>query len=470
MKKILLILFLFPGALLQAQVELTRQQCRDMALQNSKQIEIASKQKDKAVYTRKSYRANYLPKLSATGIGFYNQEKYSYSLDGGYLPTFVPDAEGKLQPNVVINPETGKPVIGADGNPVFKQYAFMPDISLELGMRGVYSAGVSLEQPLYMGGKIRTAHRMAKVGEMIADENVRLNRSEIALESDEAYWQLLRVQEQVRVAAIYKTAVQGVLKNLQDAMTTGMAIRNDVLKAQVKYNEAQLMQQKAENGLVLSQMNLCRIIGLALQTKIHIKDSLPETVSADIWNYNDKVSQRPDYNMLVHNVDLKGKEVGLARADFLPQLGVTAGYNYSGGLELNGKGDANASFNAMAALEIPVFHWGEGRNKVKAARMEQEISQLNLEKSTDLMELEVAAARFNIKDAQTRVSMCRNALLQAQENLRISTDQYQVGLETLTNLLEAQAQWQENWSQWVDAKALLKLSETRYLKSIGQLE
>ena len=66
--------------------------------------------------------------------------------------------------------------------------------------------------------------------------------------------------------------------------------------------------------------------------------------------------------------------------------------------------------------------------------------------------------------------MARNALSQAKENLKISNDQYQVGMENLTALLEAQAQWQETWSQWIDAKALLHLRVSQYLKAIGKLD
>jgi uridine phosphorylase len=49
-------------------------------------------------------------------------------------------------------------------------------------------------------------------------------------------------------------------------------------------------------------------------------------------------------------------------------------------------------------------------------------------------------------------------------------EMYEVGMENLTNLLEAQAQWQQAWSEWVDAKAALKLCESEYLKAIGKLE
>lgn len=462
-------LFLLLPIVVSAQVELNLPMCRKMALENSKEIGIADRQQRKAAYETKMYRANYLPNISVVGWGLYNHKRYDYKLKGGYLPAYKPGADGKLEPDVMIDPETRRPVIGADGNPVFNLYAFLPDIKLQLSLRGVYSAGIQLEQPVYMGGKVRTAHRMAKSGEDIATENVRYNCSEVLLETEQAYWQLLRVKEQVLAAMKYREVVNELLKNLKDAERVGMTTSNDVLKAQVRYNEAELMLQKAQNGQVLARMNLCRLIGLDLQTDVNLRDTLTETVDPKIWSLDSAVSQRPDYNMLVHEVDLKERQVALNRSDFLPQVGVSAGYGYSGGLKLNGDDESGAAFMAMAAVKIPVFHWGEGRNKVRSARMDEEVSRLNLEKSAELMHLEIASSRFGLKDAQTRVEMARNALSQARENLKISTDQYQVGMENLTSLLEAQAQWQEAWSQWIDVKALLHIGESAYLKAIGKL-
>jgi len=470
MKKVILILGLFCGVtMLKAQVLINFQQCRQMALENSKEIAIAEKQSEKALFTTKSYHAGFFPRLSVSGLGFYNQEKYSYRIKGGYLPTYVPDQQGNLQPNLVVDPATGRPVAGADGSPVFKEYAFLPDIGLKLGLRGIYLVGVQLEQPLFMGGKVRAAYEMSRIGESIATENIRLNRSNVIEVADRAYWQLLEVQEQLKAAKAYRSTVEELLREVKNARETGMVTGNEVLKVEVRFNEADLMVQKAENGKVLSQMNLCRIVGLNLYTDVYIADSLSGEITPGILQQQAMISQRPDYNLLAREVELKNKEVRLTKADYLPQVGLTAGYGYGGGVELNGERESKASFNAMAAVEIPIFTWGEGRNKIKAAMLEQETSRLNLEKSAQMMELEVTAARFNIQDAQTRVKMAQNALLQAGENLRISKDQYEVGLETLTNLLEAQAQWQKAWSQWVEAKARLHLSETQYLKSIGRL-
>ena len=75
-------------------------------------------------------------------------------MKGGYLPTYKPGENGQLEPNVMIDPATQKPVIGSDGNPVFNEYAFLPDIRLQLKLRGVYMAGAQLEQPVYLGGRV----------------------------------------------------------------------------------------------------------------------------------------------------------------------------------------------------------------------------------------------------------------------------------------------------------------------------
>lgn len=119
-------------------VELNLQKCREMALESSRKIQIAGQQELKAGFEKKAYRANFLPKLSATGLYAYMQKKMEYQIDGGYLPTYVPGPDGQLQPNLLIN-AAGQPVTGADGNYVFNQYAFMPDINLALSLRNAYT-------------------------------------------------------------------------------------------------------------------------------------------------------------------------------------------------------------------------------------------------------------------------------------------------------------------------------------------
>ena len=184
MKGLLIILLVLGISPVKAQVSLNLEKCREMALESSKKMSIATKQGEKAEFERKAYRANFLPKLSATGLYAYIQKKSSYTIDGGYLPTFVLDDNRELVYNLYVDPTTKLPVMGKDGLPLAKAYAFMPDIELELGLRGVYSAGAMLEQPIYMGGKIRSAYRMATIGKEMSELNKQYTRAEVITEVD----------------------------------------------------------------------------------------------------------------------------------------------------------------------------------------------------------------------------------------------------------------------------------------------
>lgn len=471
MRKISILIFiLFFAGMCRAQViVLDLQKCREMAVENSKKLQSAEQQLLKSGYEKKSYRANFLPKVSASGLYAHVQKKMEYKIDGGYLPTFVPGSDGQLQPNLMLNPATHLPVIGPDGNYVFNQYAFMPDINLALGIRNAYTVGLMLEQPVYMGGKVRSAFRMASIGKEIAELNVRYNRSEVITEADEAYWQFLRVKEQARAAGKYLEVIHELVRNVTDACQTGMASQNDLLKAQVKQNEAELMVQKANNGVALSSMNLCRVIGADLHSSLTVRDSLQEELLPGILQTDEDIMVRPEYNILEKQVELKEKQVALTRSDFLPQLGVLATYGYGDGIKLNGESEGIATFAAMASLKVPLYHWGEGRNKVRAMKAEEEMVRMKKEETGQLMQLEIARARYNVEDALARVRLTRKSLAQAGENLQVSKNRYEVGMETITNYLEAQAQWQKAWSDWIDARAELHLSETYYLKSTGRL-
>lgn len=453
------------------EIVLNLQKCREMAVENSKKMQVAAEQQKKAGYDWKSYRANFLPKISGSGLYAYMHKKMNYKIDGGYLPVYQSSDVGQAIPlnSMQLGPD-GKPVMGADDLPLFKQYAFLPDIELALGLRNVYSVGVMLEQPVYMGGKVRSAFKMASIGKEMAELNVHSSRAQVLTESDEAYWQYVRVKEQLKSAEKYLEVVSELVKNVTDAIETGMASQNDLLKAQVKQNEAELLVSKANNGVALSRMNLCRVIGVDLYSQVDVNDSLCAESTLNLLDMGNDITARPEYNLLEKQVELKSKEVALTRADFLPQLGVSASYAYGDGISLNGESDGVASFAAVASLKIPIYHWGEGRNKVKAVKAEQEMARLQQEELSQMMQLEVAKTRFNVEDAAARVKMTEKSLSQAEENLQVSRNRYEVGMETITNYMEAQAQWQKAWSDAIDARAELRLSETYYLKATGKLQ
>ena len=440
-------------------------QCREMALRSNKQVTITYRQAEKADYTLKSYKANVLPRFTGQAMYLFSGGDLKENTSEQFLPTYVPDAStGQLVPNI-LSP-------GVDGGmPVFNQYAYIPPLSLELSLNNTWLAGVSVEQPLYMGGKIMAAYRMARIGKDIARINGQFTRTDIVVKTDEAYWQLVKVKELLLSAEKYRDVVAELLRNVTDACEAGMKSRNDFLKVQVKLNEAELMVRKAQNGLRLARMNLCHYIGLPLQAGIDAADTLAAGSPLLKALPSANVTGRPEYEMLSQQIEYKHHETKLVRSDFLPNLGVSAAYLYTDGLRLNdSKLFSNGSFSALFSLKVPLFHWGEGLNKVRAAKAEQTIAMLQREDALEKMELEAMQALNALDEASMEVELTQKSLLQAEENLKVSKDHYEAGLEPLADYLEAQAVWQKAWSDLISAKAGLRFNETYYLKAIGRLE
>ncbi|GAP43330.1 outer membrane protein TolC [Lentimicrobium saccharophilum] len=462
-----LILILAFGSQAAGQQQLSPEQCRKMALEKNEDLKIAGMQTEKANRMQAAARTLRLPSLSVSGTGIYQNKDFEMEM---FLPTQTPNPlTGQLEPNIMVNPLTGQPVIGPDGNPVFNMYAWLP---LEISLNGAYLAGISLEQPVYAGGRIRAGNQMADLGVEMAEENTRLQLGNTLEEADRAYWTFVSVRGKTMLAEQAVIMLEELVQLASNSYEVGMASRNDLLKAQAELNQAKLNRLKAQHGLELSRMDLCRVTGLPFDTRIIVTDTIQDTESLTPTTVNPEPARpenRPEYQLLLKKIGIQDHQIRMERAEFLPTAGVRAGYNHIGGIELSGTGFENTGFNVLASVSIPLFHWGEGIQKIKAARLEKEIRETELTKYHQLMLLEAEQARLNLILASDRIRMSKEALEQANENLRVSRDNYEVGMGTMSDLLIAQTQWQQAHSELIDARSEYKIKETAWLKVSGML-
>ena len=451
---------------LSAQTRLSLEESRRLALENSEAMQIAQMQIEKADAERAAVKTNYLPALSGNAMGLWMNKDIEQEL---YMPTAVPNPiTGELVPNVMTHPVTGEVVVGPDGNPVFNMYAWMP---LAISLKGAYLAGISLEQPIYTGGKINASNQMTRIATEMAMENLEWTRANTLSETDQTYWLYVSVQEKVKLAESYTLLLETLEEQVRHAFETGMTTQNELLKVRVKHNEARLQLQKARSGRELTRMALCRVIGLPFDTPIITIDSvLDRTLNPTAEPGLADLSNRPEYRLLLKNMELAEQHLKIVRADFLPTAGISLGFNHIGGIEISETAYNSSNASLIGSLKVPIFHWGEGRQKQLSAQKDLEIRKAELEKNEKLITLEMEQARLNLFDAMTRVEMAREALLQAEENLRVENDNHELGMGILTDLLEAQAQWQNARSELIEAGAEMKLKETAWLKASGNLK
>lgn len=151
-------------------------------------------------------------------------------------------------------------------------------------------------------------------------------------------------------------------------------------------------------------------------------------------------------------------------------MGIRGSYDYIHGLKVNEQTLFDkGNFSVMVNVSIPLFHFGERMNKVRAAKMKLEQTRIEQADLNEKMLLELTQAANNLDEAKLEAALADKSLEQADENRRVSRSEYEAGLEALSDHLEAQALWQQAYETKVDAHFQLYLSYVKYLKAAGKL-
>lgn len=427
-----------------AQTTLSLDECIRLAKERNKKIEAAEHGLQAARYDMRSARANFYPSFSATATGLYSDADGGLGIEGGMLP-----------------------VVGADGVPTGAG-AYFPGLGIGYEIGWVYGAGIKVEQPLFTGGKITAGYRMAKAGQELAFQNKRLTESEVVVETAQAYAAAVRAGELRQVAEAYHSLLTELMRSVEQAREQGMAPQNDVLTVRVKLNDSELALRRAENGIRLATMNVCHYIGRPLTDSIRIAPQLPEI---DNRPDSDDISERPEHRMLEQKSELERYRLKMAQSERLPQIGLFGQYGYLNGVDLNGKKLLNdRTFMVGVQVSVPIFHFNQRTDKVRAAKARYAQTVAEQKDTDELLSLELTQAENNLDEALLELRLAEATVTAADENLRASEARYEVGMEPLSDLLEAQAMWRQARQTQVGARINCYLRWLECRKAIGEID
>ena len=342
---------------------------------------------------------------------------------------------------------------------------------IEYKAKNMLTASITLEQPIYTGGKISTANRMGLLGVKIATHAQELAREKIVVEVYEAYQLLVKAKEMTEVAHKYDSLLTEIDHQVKSAVKHGMASHNDEMKVAVKKSDAELKIRQAENGIRLARMNLCQLIGKPL-------DSMIDPViqhNEDFVGLVDKdasVTNRTEYHMLELTSQMAYEKVRMEKSAYMPQLGLLFNAGMIDGMQLQDNKLFRSNFNVAvgAVLKVPLFHANETKHKVAAAKEAFHQELLRQEELTDEMNLDLQQQANDVDEAQLELQLRKRNLEQCEENLHLSRSAYSVGMETLSDLLTAQVLWQEAYAQLVESRYMAKVKMMKWRKAAGRIQ
>lgn len=481
----LVLLFFGLSSGIQAQRTLNLDSCRTLALSNNKELRMSKEKVNAAHYQQKAAFTNFLPKIDMMGTYMRTEKEISLLSDDqksaiSNIGTAVAPMGQKLQQILSSEPSLAplltplQSVMGTLPGALNQVGQGMVD-ALRTDTRNMFGGMVTLTQPIFMGGKIIAYNKITKFAEQLAESQHATELQDVILNTDQAYWQVISLVNKKKLAESFLDLVKKLDSDVSKMVAEGVATKADELSVKVKVNEAEMTLTKVENGLSLSKMVLCQLCGIPLDTPITLADESMENITLpDTYiegNVNTALSNREELKSLELASKIYHQKVNVTRSEFLPSVGLTATYLVTNPSLVNGfEKKMRGMWGVGMMVKIPVFHWGEGIYKVKAAKAEANIAQYKLDDVKEKVELQVTQATYKVNEATKKLAMAEKNMAKADENLRYANLGFQEGVIPTSNVLEAQTAWLSAQSGKIDAQIDVKMSEIYLNKSMGTLK
>lgn len=445
-----------------AQRSLNLEDARNLAIQNNKHLKVASEEEKVAYYEKKEAYLKYFPKFSASGL-YVRSQKNLNLIGSSVLPgaITIPDLSGL---GIPIPPGTQVPI--------------PPELSEkirslgEVDIKNIWLGSVSLTQPLFMGGRIVAYNDIMKNAQELAKSKKDTELQNVIAEVDASYWQIISLSYKKELADSYLKLLKKLHADISTMEAEGVVTKADVLSVMVKENEADMTLTKVENGLSLARMLFNQLCGLEIDDEVTLIDEKREILTSTEYNLNTSIAEaltnRPEIKSLELVTKIyKGKEK-IAKAEFLPELGLVAAYTMTNPNFFDGVQNSFAGmWNVGVKLSIPL-NFMSSSAKVNAAKSQTRIQEYQLEEAKEKIELQINQSTFKLNEAQKRFVSSQKNMEKANENLRYGTVGFEEGVIAASDVLAAQTAWLSAHSEMIDSQIDIKLCNVYLNKALGR--
>ena len=423
------------------ELRLTLEECREMALQNNSSAVGAALDLEAARYQKQEAFAEYFPRVSAMGFGFW---AFDPLLEIGVKDIFGNnDFSNNLQGLI----DSYAPMYG------------LPTSYSTLS-RG-YLAGISVMQPLFAGGRIVNGNRLAALGVEAAGLQQEVQRRSTSDEIEGYWWQVVSLQEKKELLAGSKEFVDTLFRDVTAAYGAGLVTEDELLQVKLARNELLSNEVQLDNGLKLAKMNLLNSIGQgytvisanASDERPYIdsivladEEGLPGPPEAYYVDEESIAASMEETRLLELQVEAAELQKKMALGEALPQLAVGATYGY---YDFTGKGDFNGL--AFATVQIPISDWGKTSAKMKRlqTQVDKAASQRDYLQSQIILGVRQSWVELNSAWSQYQLALDSEAAAEASFG-RVERN-YEAGMVTAAELLQSQTSLRQASDKRADA-------------------
>lgn len=452
--------------------------CKAMALRNHAKVRTAALEVDAAKATRQAALTHFFPTLSVAAGAFYSRDylvdinnhqvqesdnahlQVDVAVDGNGLS--VSDLQQRLDArgiNINLEQEISE-----------LMSHISVDAQLELFNHGAF-ANVLVTQPIFAGGRIVNGNRLAQLGVDVAELQLLMTQDEVELNVEENYWTLLSLQEKMRTVDMLQQLLDTLEHDASAAHQAGVISRNDLLKVRLKKSELGAARMQLANGIRLATMALCQMMGcdFAIMENVELTDRLEALVATaplqlqDDAYWSHVVAERKESQLLDMSVHAEQLKHAMALGEALPQVAVGATYGVN-----NLMGSASDNAILFATVNVPLSAWWETSCNARKQAIKRQEAELSRDDLRQKMELQVRQAVNAETEALQLLSIRRQAVCDAEENLTESRNYYDAGMIGVSDYLEAQTLLRQAQNEYVDQMVSARMAIVRCRQIVGK--
>jgi len=328
---------------------------------------------------------------------------------------------------------------------------------------------VNLSLPIFAGGKIKYGIESAKYLEQASILDAEKDKEAVILNTINAYINLYKASVTVDVVkenlnqSIHQDSVFSRLEE------NGLLARNDLLKSELQTSNIELSLLDAQSNLKTATVNMDLMIGYPETTVLKIDSTDFNKIPAirTIDEYEQMALQnRKDVLALSFRKKAAATGISLAKADLSPTIALTGGYIAA---DIPGFLTITNAVNIGVGLQYNIGSLWKTKAKIAQAKSKETELIENEAQLSDAVRLEVNRDFENFFLSQKKTDVYKKAVIQAEENYRITKNKYDNALVNTKELLDANVSLLQSKINLAVAKADVLLSYSKLLETAGIL-
>ncbi|EGQ9128885.1 efflux RND transporter outer membrane protein VpoC [Vibrio parahaemolyticus] len=332
------------------------------------------------------------------------------------------------------------------------------------------TAGVNFSQELYNRASwitLDTAEKSARQ----ADATYAAAQQGLILRVSQAYFEVLRAQDNLVFVRAEKAAVGRQLEQTKQRFEVGLSAITDVHDAQAQYDAVLADEVLAENDLINSYESLREITGQehknlnvldtnrfsATRTNSPAETLIDEAKTKNLSLLSARISQ-----------DIARDNISLASSGHLPTLSLDGGYNY-GDTSNSARDNTTDNFNIGVNLAVPLYTGGNVTSLTKQAEFAYVAASEDLEAQYRSVVKDVRAQNNNINASIGALKAYEQSVVSARSALEATEAGFDVGTRTIVDVLDATRRLYDANKNLSDARYNYILSVLQLRQAVGTL-